>query len=149
MGVPSWETASFTRCFRTCKVGWAATLTQGARAPDLDYAAPRLVIQIGSVLGGEYKLVRLLGDGGMGSVYEAVHDRLGTRAAVKTLHPDIARRPGIVDRFLQEAKVAAQIKSPHIAVVSDVDTTPDGLAYMVIELLEGEPLASLVEREKK
>jgi serine/threonine-protein kinase len=107
------------------------------------------VIQIGSVLGGKYKLVRLLGDGGMGSVYEAVHERLGTRVAIKILHADIARRPGIVDRFLQEAKVAAQIKSPHIVSVSDVDTTPDGLAYMVMDLLEGEPLANLVEREKK
>src|SRR5260221_9097251 len=84
----------------------------------------------------------------MGSVYEAVHERLGTRVAIKILHADIARRPGIVDRFLQEAKVAAQIKSLHIVSVSDVDTTPDGLAYMVMDLLEGEPLANLVEREK-
>lgn len=107
------------------------------------------MIQIGTILGGKYKLVRLLGDGGMGSVYEAVHERLGTRVAVKILHPDIARRPGIVERFLQEAKVAAQIKSPHVVTVADVDSTPDGLAYMVMELLEGEPLANLLEREKK
>lgn len=107
------------------------------------------VIGIGQTLGGKFRLVRLLGDGGMGAVYEAVHERLGNRVAIKIVHPDIARRPGIVERFLQEAKVAAQIRSLHVVQVSDVDQTEGGLPYMVMELLEGEPLASVLDREHR
>ncbi len=93
--------------------------------------------------------MRLLGDGGMGAVYEATHERLGTRVAIKILHAEIASRPGIVDRFLQEARVSAQIRSAHVAQVMDVDRTPEGDAYMVMELLEGETLLALLERERK
>jgi serine/threonine-protein kinase len=85
----------------------------------------------------------------MGAVYEAQHERLGTRVAIKILHSEIALRPGIVDRFLQEARVSAQIRSAHVAQVMDVDRTPEGAAYMVMELLEGETLLALLERERK
>jgi serine/threonine-protein kinase len=104
---------------------------------------------IGHALHGKYRLMRLLGDGGMGAVYEATHERLGTRVAIKVLHAEIASRPGIVDRFLQEARVSAQIRSGHVAQVMDVDRTPEGDAYMVMELLEGETLLALLERERK
>jgi serine/threonine-protein kinase len=107
------------------------------------------VIDIGSVVNGKYRLVRLLGDGGMGSVYEALHAVLGTRVAIKVLHPELARRTGLVERFLQEARVAAQIRSPHVVQVTDVDRTPDGHAYIVMELLEGEPLSSVLDRQRK
>lgn len=107
------------------------------------------MITIGHLIAGKYRLQRRLGDGGMGAVYEATHERLGTRVAIKILHPDIASRPGIVERFLQEAKVAAQIRSPHVVTVSDVDQTPDGYVYLVMELLEGEPLAAIVDRQGK
>jgi serine/threonine protein kinase len=106
-------------------------------------------LAIGHALHGKYRLVRLLGDGGMGSVYEAVHVRLGTHVAVKVLHPELTLRPGIVDRFLREARVSAQIKCPHVAQTMDVDRTPEGEAYMVMELLEGETLLHLLERERK
>jgi tRNA A-37 threonylcarbamoyl transferase component Bud32 len=107
------------------------------------------VIDIGSVINGKYRLMRVLGDGGMGSVYEALHLALGTRVAVKVLHPELARRTGLVERFLQEARVAAQIRSPYVVQVTDVDRTPDGYAYIVMELLEGEPLSSLLDRQRK
>ncbi len=107
------------------------------------------MIDIGSVVNGKYRLVRILGDGGMGSVYEAMHAVLGTRVAIKVLHPELARRTGLVERFLQEARVAAQIRSPHVVQVVDVDRTPDGHAYIVMELLEGEPLSSVVDRQRK
>ncbi|HEX8792918.1 MAG TPA: serine/threonine-protein kinase [Polyangiaceae bacterium] len=107
------------------------------------------MIDIGSVVNGKYRLVRLLGDGGMGSVYEAQHLVLGTRVAIKMLHPELARRTGLVERFLQEARVAAQIRSPHVVHVSDVDRTPDGHAYIVMELLEGEPLSGVLDRLRK
>lgn len=85
----------------------------------------------------------------MGSVYEAEHLTLGTHVAIKVLHPDLARRTGIAERFLQEARVSAQIKSPHVVQVVDVDRTPDGVAYLVMELLEGEPLSGVVKRKQR
>ncbi len=106
-------------------------------------------MQKGDLIRGKYRLVRLLGDGGMGSVFEAHHEGLGTRVAIKVLHADLARRPGLVERFLREARVSAQIKSANVVQVIDVDRTEDGVAYIVMELLEGESLSSALERERK
>ncbi len=108
-----------------------------------------MTLPIGHVMHGKYRLVRLLGDGGMGAVYEARHERLGTHVAIKVLHAELASRPGIVDRFLLEARVSAQIRSAHVAQTVDVDRTPEGDAYMVMELLEGETLLHLLDRERK
>ena len=106
-------------------------------------------MDVGQVVNGKYKLLRLVGDGGMGSVFEAEHLMLGTHVAIKVLHGEMARRPGLVDRFLQEARVSAQIKSPHVVQVTDVDRTPEGVAYLVMELLQGEPMSALLDRDKK
>ena len=82
-------------------------------------------------------------------MYEATHEGLGTRVAIKVLHADLVRRTGLVDRFLQEARVSAQIQSPHVVRVMDVERTPDGVAYIVMELLEGEPLSTMLDRQGK
>jgi len=108
-----------------------------------------MVAGVGYLVSSKYRLVRLLGDGGMGSVYEALHEVLGTHVAIKLLHPELAGRTGLIDRFLQEAQVAAQIHSPHVVQVIDVDRTPEGAAYIVMELLQGEPLSSVLERQHK
>ena len=84
----------------------------------------------------------------MGAVYEATHERLGTKVALKLIHPELARMPGIAERFLQEAKVSARIKSPHVVQVLDVDQTPEGVAYLVMELLVGEPLGRVLDRDR-
>src|SRR5262245_19942296 len=108
--------------------------------------------QVGQVINNKYRLVRLIGDGGMGSVYEAKHEVLGTTVALKFLHPELSRRGNLVQRFLQEARVSAAIHSPHVVRVSDVDQTPNGLAYIVLEYLEGRTLQTLYEdlyREKQ
>jgi len=105
------------------------------------------VVGSGQVLSSKYKLGRLLGEGGMGSVYEAEHLVLGTRVAVKILHPELARRDGLIERFLQEAMVAARIRSENVAHVIDVERTADGIAFMVLELLEGESLADVLGRQ--
>ncbi len=107
------------------------------------------MVEIGQLIRGKYRLVRLLGDGGMGTVYEAMHEGLGTRVAIKVLHADLARRSGLVERFLREARVSAQIKSTNVVQVMDVDRTEQGDAYIVMELLEGEPMSSLLERERR
>jgi serine/threonine-protein kinase len=107
------------------------------------------VFAVGQVINEKYRLLRLVGDGGMGAVYEAHHELLGTRVAIKVLHPELVRRTGLADRFMQEARVSAQIRSPHVVQVLDVDRTSGGVAYIVMELLEGEPLSSLLDRQRR
>ncbi len=103
----------------------------------------------GDVIGGKYRIVRLIGDGGMGAVYEARHEVLGSPVALKFLHAELAKRPGLASRFLQEAKVSASIQSPHVTRVTDVDQTPHGSPYLVMELLSGESLQQVLDRRIK
>lgn len=103
----------------------------------------------GDLIDGKYRVVRLIGDGGMGSVYEARHELLGIPVALKFLHADLAKRPGLAARFLQEARVSATIQSSHVCHVTDVDTASDGSPFLVMELLNGESLQSLLNRRGK
>jgi len=103
----------------------------------------------GDVIGGKYRIVRLIGDGGMGSVYEAHHEVLETQVALKFLHSELAKKPGLGSRFLQEARVSARIRSVHVTHVTDVDQTPDGSPYLVMELLHGESLQAAMDRRGK
>ena len=103
----------------------------------------------GDLISGKYRLVRMIGDGGMGVVYEARHEALGTAVALKFLKAELAQTPGLAARFLREARVAANIASPHVAHVSDVDTSTDGSPYLVMELLSGEPLQHLLDKQSK
>jgi serine/threonine protein kinase len=103
----------------------------------------------GDIIGGKYRIVRLIGDGGMGTVFEAHHEFLETQVALKFLHSDLAKRPGLGSRFLQEARVSARIHSMHVTHVTDVDQTPDGSPYLVMELLHGESLQAAMDRRKK
>jgi len=107
------------------------------------------VIGVGSIVNGKYRIVRTLGDGGMGSVFEAQHAVLGTRVAIKVLHPELMRRTGLVERFLQEARVVAQIRSANVVQVIDVDRTPQSHAFIVMELLEGEALSTVLDRQRR
>lgn len=100
----------------------------------------------GDVIGGKYRIVRVIGDGGMGTVYEAHHEVLETNVALKFLHSELAQRAGLGARFLQEARVSARIHSVHVAHVTDVDQTADGSPYLVMELLHGEPLQQAMDR---
>jgi serine/threonine-protein kinase len=107
-------------------------------------------MQIGQVISGKYRLLRLIGSGGMGSVYEAHHEVLGARVAIKVLHEDLANRPELVDRFLREARVLAQLSNPHVVRVLDIALAEPGRgAYIVMELLNGEPLSSILERVQR
>jgi serine/threonine-protein kinase len=100
----------------------------------------------GDVVGGKYRIIRLIGDGGMGAVFEARHEVLGSSVALKFLHAELAKRPGLAQRFLQEARVSASIQSPHVTRVTDVEQTQDGSPYLVMELLVGESLQSFMDR---
>ena len=100
---------------------------------------------IGKHCGG-YVIEALLGEGGMGKVYLANNPRLGKRAAIKVLLPMHSRSPHIVDRFLQEAKAAAQIDDPNIIDVLDASELEGGRAYLLMPYVEGLSLEDLCER---
>jgi serine/threonine protein kinase len=103
-------------------------------------ALPRGLPEIGQTLGGKYQIVRLLGEGGMAFVYEASHQRLQQRVAIKVLTPEFARDPELVSRFEREARAVARLRTKHVARVMDVDTTPEGIPYIVMEFLAGRDL---------
>ncbi|MFO0648901.1 MAG: protein kinase [Polyangiales bacterium] len=96
-----------------------------------------------TVLGARYRILRLLGEGGMGAVYEAEHLTVHRRVAVKVLLPEHASNPAIVERFVREARAAVSIGHDNIVEVSDFGED-NGLHYMVMELLRGESLASRI-----
>ncbi|APR84259.1 Serine/threonine-protein kinase pksC [Minicystis rosea] len=101
--------------------------------------------RVGQVVNNKYRLLRHIGDGGMGSVFEARHETLGTTVALKFLHLEFSRREGLVQRFVQEARASAQIQSANVVRVSDVDQTGDGDVFIVLEYLEGKTLQALYE----
>jgi serine/threonine-protein kinase len=94
---------------------------------------------------GKYQIVRLLGAGGMGAVYEALHTELRKPVAIKTLAPAVAAIPGARQRFLREAELTSRLRHPHIVVLSDMGAE-GRVAYLVMELLEGEDLSHRLDR---
>jgi serine/threonine-protein kinase len=96
--------------------------------------------------GTNYRIVRKLGDGGGGSVHEAVHVTLGKRVAIKVLHRALTREPVCLERMRVEAQALARLRSPHIVEVTDYGQTADGRPFYVMELLVGTNLADELER---
>ena len=101
------------------------------------------------LLGGKYRLVRILGRGGVGEVWEAIHDVIGLRVAVKLIRYEYAGNPELNARFIQEARAAAAVGHPGIVQVHDVGTSPDGRAYLVLEFLEGEDFEKVLARRQQ
>ncbi len=104
--------------------------------------------RVGRVLLGKYRLERVLGVGGMATVYLATH-RNNKQFALKMLHPEISMRENIRTRFLREGYVANSVKHPGAVAVMDDDIAEDGAAFLVMELLEGAPLDELWVRHGK
>jgi len=103
---------------------------------------------INQIIGGKYRIVRQIGAGGMGNVYEATHVGTGRRVALKLIvTAELAKNSVLVGRFQREAKAVGGIETDHIVQVLDtgVDETSE-LPYMVMEFLEGEDLQQLVRR---
>jgi tRNA A-37 threonylcarbamoyl transferase component Bud32 len=117
-----------------------------ATRPKKGAAARRAsVAEIGTILGGRYRLVELLGQGGMATIYRAHDSQLGRDVAVKLLRPEYGRDPDFGSRFRQEAKNAASLNHPNIVSVYDYGQDPAG-PFIVMELVEGEDLASIIRR---
>jgi eukaryotic-like serine/threonine-protein kinase len=103
-------------------------------------------LEPGAVIQETYEIVRRIGRGGMGEVYEAKHRRLAGRYAVKFLLEDIAGNDEAFARFRREAEVTSGIRHPNIVQVVDFNRTAEGLPYLVMEFLEGEELTDLIRR---
>lgn len=96
---------------------------------------------------GHYRVIRLLGEGGMGLVYEAVRDDIGARAAIKVLRPEYARNADIAGRFINEARAVNMVQHPGVVRVFDYGQLPTGEAYLAMEYLEGDSLRTRMTRE--
>jgi serine/threonine protein kinase len=105
------------------------------------------MVEIGQVIDGKYRVERLVGQGGMGSVYAGTHVHIGRRVALKVLHLSAGPELEVVKRFEREAQAAARIGNDHILDVIDFGSLPDGSRYIVCEFLDGETLATRMERE--
>jgi serine/threonine-protein kinase len=101
-------------------------------------------IELGSVLGGKFRVIRRIGAGGMGSVFEVEHTLTKHRRALKLLSDEMAAIPTIVTRFLREASAAGHIGNPHVVETFDAGVLDGGQPYIVMELLQGETLADHV-----
>ena len=103
---------------------------------------------LGTTLGGKYRIERLLGEGGMGAVYGAVHVGTNRRVALKVISGDAARHgPEVIARFAREAKAAGAIDTQHIVQVLDFGVDEQqGVPYLAMEFLAGEDLEHLMER---
>ena len=100
---------------------------------------------IGTILGGRYRLVELLGQGGMATIYRARDNQLERDVAVKVLRPEYGADPDFIDRFRHEAQSAASLNHPSIVAVHDYGTDPVG-PFIVMELVEGEDLSTIIRR---
>jgi len=113
------------------------TLRSAAPANDL----------VGQVVADRYHVVKKLGEGGMGQVYLAEHVKMGRRSAIKVMNPSMVHDPDAVARFNREAANASRINHPNVCAIYDFGETPDGLIYLAMEFIEGEPLTDVLERD--
>ena len=102
---------------------------------------------VGATLAERYEIVRRIGEGGMGAVYEARHRIIGKRVAIKVLLEKFLENEELMARLLQEARLASSIGHQNIVDVTDFGTTRDGRAFVVMEFLEGESLSELIVRD--
>src|SRR5262245_30528236 len=116
-----------------------------SNAQDSDEGAASLVPP-GTLIAGRYRIDRLLGRGGMGTVWAATHTGLGQNVAVKLISKRYASSREARHRFDLEAKAVAQLRSRHVVQVFDNGETTDGTPFIVMELLEGESLDRRIER---
>ena len=103
----------------------------------------------GIVLDGKYKLTRLLGVGGMGAVYEAEHTVITRKVAVKVLHRNPDETSEAAQRFIREARTASAIEHQNVVEIFDVGLDPEGIHYIVMELLKGELLSDYMGRHER
>jgi serine/threonine-protein kinase len=112
-------------------------------------AEPRFDPFLGTTVGGRYKITRLLGEGGMGAVYLGEQNIGGTvrKVAIKTLHAHLSKDPKVLQRFERECATVAELQHPNTIQLYDFGKTDDGILYMVMEFVQGESLAAILEKQ--
>lgn len=111
---------------------------------------PLSVIQdplIGTTIAGRYLIEEILGEGGMATVYAARHRLVDRPCAVKVMNPSLAKNEVIRERFRREAKAAQKLAHPNIIEIFDQGETPEGSLFLVMEILQGQTLADLLEKQ--
>ncbi|MEM9196089.1 MAG: serine/threonine-protein kinase [Myxococcota bacterium] len=103
--------------------------------------------RIGSTLAGKYRLQRIIGRGGMGVVFAGLHEWTGREVAIKLLHAELAAEPMIGERFLREARTAAQLRHPNVVDVLDMQATDEREVFLVLELLQGRSLEDVIKQK--
>src|SRR5882724_6427906 len=104
---------------------------------------------VGRIVGGKYKINRILGEGGMGCVYEG-EQKLGDtirKVAIKTLHPHLSHDPKILARFEREVGTVASLQHPNTIQVFDFGKTDEGQLYIVMEFVSGRSVADILEKD--
>lgn len=104
---------------------------------------------VGQIIAGRFRVDRLIGEGGMGSVYEATHETLPRKFAVKILRPELAYEKNFIERFRREAIAAARVEHPNVIYITDFGYTESGSVYLVMEYLEGTGLDELICRQTR
>jgi len=128
-------------------VDGAAWLVASRTMPAAPAQAVKSSLQHAGLLYGNFRIVRRIGRGGMGVVYEAEHRQIGRRAAVKILHPSFATRPDYAARFLNEARAVNIVRHPGLVEIFEYGQQTDGTLYIVMEFLEGESLRALQQKQ--
>ncbi len=116
----------------------------GTKLEDMIWVAPTdptVDPLLRTLVDGRYRVERVLGEGGTGTVYEVLHESLGRRFAMKVLRREVAADAAIASRFIQEARATASLKHPHIVSITDFGRLPDTTPYFVMERLVGQTLA--------
>src|ERR1700733_3710479 len=112
------------------------------------YLPPVIDPLIDTEIAGRYHIQKKLGEGGMGAVYLATHKILEKQVALKVLHGEFARKPDLVERFIQEAKSASRIRHENVIDISDFGSTPENLVFFAMELLTGHDLHDEITRAR-
>ncbi|MEO8899979.1 MAG: serine/threonine-protein kinase [Polyangiaceae bacterium] len=102
-------------------------------------------LEVGQLVDNKYRIIRMIGEGGMGAVFEGENVRINRRVAIKILHAAFAGNAEVMQRFEREAQAAGRIGNDHILEVLDLGVLPDGDRYIIMEFLEGEPLSSRIK----
>jgi TonB family protein len=109
-------------------------------------ATRRAAVETGDLVDGRYRILSLLGEGGMGSVFLAEHTLIKRKVAIKILHPQLAREAHVVDCFMNEARAAGLLGHPNIVESTDMGFTHDHVPYIVLEYLQGALLTDEIYR---
>jgi serine/threonine-protein kinase len=103
-------------------------------------------LEVGQLLDNKYRIIRMIGEGGMGAVFEGENVRINRRVAIKVLHAAFAGNVEVMQRFEREAQAAGRIGNDHILEVLDLGTLPDGDRFIIMEFLDGEPLSGRIKQ---